>query len=111
MLIAGLSALLALLSVQVESADCPAGPEVELTLARLLPPPSGIVRPNRAHVWKQDGLLQIELVNPDGAVVGRRSLEARGSCAEMADMVAVVIASWESDVHPAFVAPPTELPA
>jgi len=111
MLLAGLWATLVLASlpVQVESGDCPRASEIEQALASRLAPAVPERRPDRAHVWRRDGLLHIELVNPDGAIIAERALVERGSCVEMAELVAVVIASWESDVHPAFAEPPAKI--
>lgn len=111
MLPAGLWATLVFTSlpVQVDPANCPCGPEIEQALASRLAPASPQTRPDQAHVWKRDGLLHIELVNPDGAIIAARTLVERGSCAETAELVAVVVASWESDVHPVFTEPPIEM--
>ena len=39
---------------------------------------------------------------PDGSLIGKRELSRRSSCADLAAAAAVVLASWESDVHPEF---------
>jgi len=91
---------LALLPVHVESTDCPPAADVEQALGSRLALVSADTRPDLARVWQQEGSLHVELVNPDGVVIAERALELRGDCAEMASLVAVVIASWESDVHP-----------
>jgi hypothetical protein len=109
MLPTGLWASLVFLSlpIQVESGEGgPCGPEIEQALASRLAPAASHTRPDRAHVWRQNGLLHIELVNPDGAIIAERTLVERGDCAELAELVAVVVASWESDVHPVFAGPP-----
>jgi hypothetical protein len=103
--------VLVALPVQVESADCPSGPQIEQALASRLAPAAPDTRPDRVHVWKQDGLLHIELVNPDSAIIAERTLVERGSCQETAELVAVVVASWETDVHPAFAEPPANIVA
>jgi len=94
--------VVAALPVQVESAACPSGHEVEQALAAMLPSVSEAIRPDVARVFRRDDHLQIELVNPDAAVIAERRLDENGSCAELAELIAVVIASWESDVHPEF---------
>jgi hypothetical protein len=95
----------AALPVQVESATCPSGHEVEQALASMLPSISEAIRPDVARVLRRDNQLQIELVSPDAAVIAERQLDNNGSCAELAELIAVVIASWESDVHPEFTRP------
>jgi hypothetical protein len=105
------SLMLAALPVQVESADCPKGSEIEQALASRLAPASPDARPDRAQVWKQDGLLHIKLSAPDGAVIAERVLVERATCEETAELVAVMIASWATDVHPAFVEPPASIAA
>jgi hypothetical protein len=99
----------AALPVQVQSEACPSGREVEQSLVSMLPPLPANARPDVARVTIQGQGVHIELVNSDGAVVAERNLEQNGSCAELAALVAVVIASWESDVHPEFARPHTEL--
>ena len=93
---------LAALPVQVESAACPTGAEVEQALQGLLPPVPATRARDVAHVVRVDRNLRIELVDADGAVLAERSLFHDGTCADRASLVAVVIASWESDVHPEF---------
>jgi hypothetical protein len=93
------------LPVQVESATCPSGQEVEQALAPMLPSVSETNRPDVARVLRQDNRLQIELVSPDAVVIAERQLDNKGTCAELAELIAVVIASWESDVHPEFTRP------
>jgi len=68
----------------------------------MLPAVPDTARHDVAHVTRIDRGLRIELVNSDAAVVAERSLEVEGSCTELAAVAAVVIASWESDVHPEF---------
>jgi hypothetical protein len=94
--------LVAALPVQVESAACPSGQEVEQALASMLPSIPETVRPDLAHVFRRDNRLQIVLVGTDAAVIAERWIDDTGACAELAELIAVVIASWESDVHPEF---------
>ena len=99
------------LPVRVQSDTCPSGDEVERALEPMLPPLARAGRPDWAHIVRQGSLLQIELINPDGAVIVQRSIDNAGSCAGLAEIVAVVIASWESDVHPEFSRPQAEIAA
>ena len=96
------------LPVQVQSASCPASYEVEQELAAMVSSVSEAVRPDVARVLRWGNQLHIELVGPDAAVIAERWIDDRGSCAELAELIAVVIASWESDVHPEFARPHAE---
>ncbi len=100
--------LVAALPVQVESAACPSGHDVEQALASMLPSISETVRPDTAHVFRRGNLLQVVLVGTDAAVIAERWIDDTGACAELAELIAVVIASWESDVHPEFTRPQAE---
>ncbi len=100
--------LVAALPVQVESAACPSGQEVEQALASMLPSISETVRPDLAHVFRRGNRLQIILVGTDAVVIAERWIDDTGACAELAELIAVVIASWESDVHPEFTRPQAE---
>jgi hypothetical protein len=100
--------LLAATPVQVEAEDCPSGRDIELALSNMLPPMPEDRRPDVARVVHQGDRLQIELVNADAAVIAERWFDQTGTCADRAALVAVVIASWESDVHPEFARPHTE---
>jgi hypothetical protein len=96
--------------VRVIDAGCPSGAEVETALASLLTSPE--TPPERrdvATLERRPDRLRIELADPEGAVIGERTLPASASCAELARMTAIVIASWESDVHPEFVRQPVEI--
>jgi hypothetical protein len=90
------------LPIRVEAGNCPSAQDLEQRLARTLPARVTTESPDVAHVFKQGDVLQIELVSPDAALIAERSLPYVGSCVELADMVAVILASWESDVHPEF---------
>jgi len=92
--------LLATLPVRVAAQACPSGAEIERLLESMLP--GSATSPDLARVSRQGDALHVELVGADAAVIGERSLAAVGSCAELAQVVAVVLATWESDVHPEF---------
>src|SRR5205814_2301243 len=66
-------------------------------------------RTDVATLAHAQGALRIRLSDPDGAVIAERTLEGGASCAELGRMAAIVIASWESDVHPEFARQPTEI--
>jgi len=108
MLAAFFGVVAAALPVQVQSATCPSGHEVEQALAAMLSSASEAIPPDQAHVLRWGNRLHIELVGPDAAVIADRWIADSGSCVELAELIAVVIASWESDVHPEFSRPHTE---
>jgi len=72
---------------------------------------SGAGAQDVAKVERSGGRLRVELVDATTAVLAERVLDGHGSCAELAELAAIVIASWESDVHPEFVRPHAEPPA
>lgn len=71
----------------------------------LLPLPSIPLVQDVAKVEGLHGQLRVELVGADDVVIAKRALDGSGSCSELARLAAIVIASWESDVHPEFVRP------
>jgi hypothetical protein len=101
--------LVAAQPVTVESGACPSAQAIERGLAPLLPPLPAGMAPDVARVLPQGRSLHVALQSSDGVVIAERTLEPTGSCADLAQVVAVVIAAWESDVHPAFVRPQTEI--
>lgn len=105
--------LLGTLPVRLEADACPSAKEIERRLETMLPAtPSEY--PDVVRVSRSAQGAHIELMSADGVLVAERDLEHAGSCVELADMVAVIVASWQSDVHPEFVhaAPaPTSPPA
>lgn len=102
------AAVITALPVQVESATCPSGLEIEQALATMLPSVSGAIRPDVASVLRLNNRMHVELLSPDETVIAERWLDSSDSCAELAELIAVVIASWESDVHPEFMHPHAE---
>ncbi len=96
--------------VRVVNDVCPSGAEVELALASMLTS-SGATPASRdvARLERGRDQLRVELVDPEGVVIAERTLDGGASCAELGRMAAIVIASWESDVHPEFVRQPTEI--
>lgn len=101
--------------VEVRSdTDCPSAEEVTARLRPMLPAgwvpgPDGDVA-SIAASFRADGVteLRVQLLHPDGSVGGDRQLVLRGSCAEMADAIATVIAAWETNFLPAL--PPSAEP-
>jgi hypothetical protein len=95
---------------QVVDGGCPSGAEVEQALASMLTS-SGVNPAARdvAKLERRPDKLHVELVDPEGVVIAERTLDGTASCAELARMAAIVIASWESDVHPEFARQPAEI--
>jgi hypothetical protein len=84
--------------VQGESA-CPTASEVAAILPELLPPTEA---PSSDVAWIEvAGLdLQIELRAHSGEVLFSRRLTSSGTCADLATIAAVVIASWRAERNP-----------
>lgn len=81
---------------------CPSRQDVAARVATLLS--TEIVRqePDFAELQEVGSQMVVTLVGRDGTRIGRRSLPLWYSCADLASAVGVVIATWESDVHPEF---------
>lgn len=65
-------------------------------------------------VERHESGLYVELRGSDAAVIGQRTVSAGGSCDELAQAAAVVLAAWLTDVHPDFAGalppPPADQP-
>jgi hypothetical protein len=82
--------------VVVESAtSCPTAADVEARLQVLLPPLPEGAHPERATLIADDGALRLHLSAADGTPLGERAVTVEASCADRANVVAVVIAAWE----------------
>ena len=78
------------------STSCPTAAEVQTRLGALLPPvPEGAPR-EHAAITTSDGALRVHLTGADGTPIGVRTLTLDVSCADRANVVAVVIAAWEA---------------
>jgi hypothetical protein len=97
--------------VKVEAELCPSRHDIETALSSLLPASQDARPPDVAHVFRQGRFLRIELLDPNGVLIGGRSLDDSDHCTELAMQVAVVIASLTTDVHPAFPVPGQEAPS
>jgi hypothetical protein len=96
-LVAGVASMLSV-SVSSEVA-CPTAADIEARLAPLLPAGGAAGGPaHRAHVARAaDGGLLITLLDA-GVPIANRTLGAGGSCPELAGGVAVLVASWETQL-------------
>lgn len=90
---------------------CPSATEVALRFSSLLAQAAasaaGTPAPaadggDRARIEMVDDAIEIVLRRADGTLIGRRRLPAQGACDARARVAAIVLATWESDVHPAF---------
>ena len=99
-------------------ATCPTASEVALRFSALMAPawaPTAGAPPvpapddgDRARIEIIDETVEIVLRRADGTLIGRRRLPAQGSCEERARVASIVLATWESDIHPEFL---REVPA
>jgi hypothetical protein len=105
-------ALLALVAgagrVVVESgASCPTAAEVAQRLEALLPPLPPGEAPARATWADEGGQLRVRLGAADGAPLAERALAVEASCADRANVIAVVIAAWDVEQRAEHVADPS----
>lgn len=88
-------------AVTVEGATgCPDARQVEERLRPLIPGAgdSSRERPRDVvHLTREGTSLVVTVVRPDGSVAGTRRLAGEHGCAELADAVAVIVASWQLD--------------
>jgi hypothetical protein len=78
---------------------CPTATEVASVLSELLPGGEAPY-PDVAFIEAVGVDLQIELRGPTGEVQASRRIVSRGTCAELAVIAAVVIASWTAERNP-----------
>lgn len=96
------------LAVQVQGATtCPLPSDVEARLAELLPGSTegAPTETDVAELIAEDDALVLSLRSADGAAVSLRRFPRTHACDELAAAAAVAIATWQSDVHPAYAAP------
>jgi hypothetical protein len=95
-------------AVEVRSTtDCPSAQAVTERLIPLLPPSTG---PTNAGDVAQiqvvevraDGTadLSLRLLRADASEIGNRRVSLQGSCTEMAEAVATILATWKTDPRP-----------
>jgi hypothetical protein len=94
--------------VVVESdTSCPTAAEVEARLGLLLPPRAPGAAPERALLTEDDRSLRVRLRAANGAQVAERDVTVTASCADRANVVAVIIAAWELQQRTERVADPS----
>jgi hypothetical protein len=79
---------------------CPTPGEVSHQLARLVPEGKPSERASRAYLSAGDGFVNIELLDHQGGLMSERRLDRSGSCAELAEAVAVILAAWQAQLSP-----------
>ncbi len=86
--------------IQVQGTSrCPTASEVAAILPEILPP-TDAYSPDIAWIEAFGLDLQIELRSSTGEVLFSRRLTSSGTCADLATIVAVVIASWTAERNP-----------
>jgi len=98
-------------SLPVVSGDstCPTPSEVRAQLAALASTSDGggvaKSRAHQANVSSAGSSVHIEWLGLDGQLIDERTLERTGSCGDVAEAVAVVIAAWEAKFDPNLATP------
>lgn len=90
---------------------CPTPAEVAARVATLLPAGAGTAQADVARIEVEAGTMRVTLTRSDGATLGERAIDGTFPCADLAEAAAVVLATWESDVHPEYRAAPPPHPA
>jgi hypothetical protein len=117
LLVSAAFAVLVAVQVDVRSAtNCPSTEDIVTRLVSLLPLPDAVrvggrdVATVQLLAVREDGgtEIRIELSSARGVRIGERSVSSRGTCTQMAEVVAAVLAAWESDPTPSSAA--TEAP-
>jgi hypothetical protein len=90
--------------VRIESsATCPDKAQISAELGRMLSSRDDAVPPSEsANVAVHDQTLLVTLKGADGLVLGERRLLAEGDCDAQARAVAVIIATFLTDIHPEY---------
>jgi hypothetical protein len=94
----------------VAGETCPAPADVEGRVRAILhlPPERELAEGYVAE--RHEAGLYVELRAPDSTLIGQRTLPGQGSCDDLAQAAAVVLAAWLSDVHPDFAGALPEAP-
>jgi len=103
--------LLAFVSL-VEGESCPAPVDVEARVRTILHLSPEQQLTEGFAVERHEAGLYVALRSADSTLIGERTLPTAGSCDELAQAAAVVLAAWLTDVHPDFAGalPPPEPP-
>ena len=88
---------------------CPDEASIAAELAAIVASREGAPAPaDTARVTTREDLLIVSLSGADGALLGERKLRAEGDCGAQARAVAVILATFLTDLHPEYL---TLLPA
>jgi hypothetical protein len=101
-----LASWMALLEIQGD-VTCPSAAEVSRHLTKLVPEsaaPSSAPAPH-ALLSAGPGFVGLALLSADGGVLADRRLDSTGSCSDLAEAVAVVLAAWHAKLSPAVPVP------
>jgi hypothetical protein len=95
-----LLALIAAMEIQIPG-TCPRLADVQQHLTPLLAPGFDARTQDRALVAEgSDGGVTVMLARADGGGTATRQLPRAGSCEAQAETIAVLLASWEGEIHP-----------
>ncbi len=90
---------------------CPEGARVEAALWPILGVSSDTALGESIELTHEGSGLAVRMRSREGAPLGERVLPLGEDCEELARAAAVVLASWLTDAHPEFLAPPPPPPA
>jgi hypothetical protein len=111
-LVAPLAKAAAASTVIVESdSDCPRSTEVGARVATLLAGDAAAAPPSLARIEHAGRTLRVRLADERGVAIAERTLPATSNCAEMAEVVAVTITSWLTQLRPERLLPLPRLPS
>lgn len=86
----------------VEGESCPAPVDVEARVRTILHLAADQELTEGFAVERHEAGLYVALHSADSTLIGERTLPTEGSCDELAQAAAVVLAAWLTDVHPDF---------
>jgi hypothetical protein len=101
-----LASWMALLEIQGD-VTCPTAAEVSQHLTKLVPEsaaPSSAPAPH-ALLSAGPGFVGVALLSANGDLLADRRLDSSGSCSDLAEAVAVVLAAWHAKLSPAVAVP------
>jgi hypothetical protein len=94
---------------------CPTPAEVRERLAAMADSSEGKtsdeLAPHRAYLSGTNQSVHVELLATDGNLLAERSLDRTGACSDVAEAIAVVLATWEAKFNPNLATPTAPLSA
>jgi hypothetical protein len=83
---------------------CPTPPEVRARLAAMANAEGGETAvepaPHRAYLSRTEEVVHVELLDAEGTLLAERTLEPSDACGDLAEAIAVVLATWEARFNP-----------